>query len=98
MDADHVERGLAQRPRQSGDLFRVLAACYSIRPSHEARDLGGSSTLNLLVKDDGKRCVVRVYGPWLTTGRLAAMQDTRRFLAAEGIPCALPVPTRNGSS
>jgi len=50
------------------------------------------------VKDDGKRYVVRVYGPWQTTGRLAAMQDNHRFLATADIPHAIPIATRNGSS
>lgn len=98
MDTHYVERGLARRPPPSDDLFRALADRYGIRPRGETRDLGGSSTLNLQVEDDGMQYVVRVYRPWLTPGRLAAMQDTRRFLATAHIPCAIPVATRDNAS
>ncbi|MDQ3655807.1 MAG: phosphotransferase, partial [Chloroflexota bacterium] len=98
MDAHHVDRGPAQRPQPSDAVFRMLADRYGIRHTGEIRDLGGSSTLNLLVSDDERQYVVRVYRPWLTPGRLAAMQDARRHLATAGIPCTLPISTRDGAS
>lgn len=98
LDAHRVDRGPAQRPQSSDDLFRVLVDRYGIRPSGNARDLGGSSTLNLLVEDDGRRYVIRVYRLWMTSRRLAAMQTARRHLAAVGIPCALPISTHDGRS
>ncbi len=75
----------------------MLADRYGIRHTGEVRDLGGSSTLNLLVRDDERRYVVRVYRPWATAGRLAAMQGARRYLASAGIPCAVPTPTVDGA-
>lgn len=95
---ENVERGPAGRATESKDLDRMLADRYGIRPTGVARDLGGSSTLNLFMEDDGRRYVVRVYLRWVTTGRLAAMQDARRYLAAAGIPCAVPIPTIDGAS
>lgn len=74
MNANHVERGPAQRPRSSDELFRTLRDAYGIRNDGETRGLGGSSTLNPLVEDDARKVVVRVYRPWLTAERLAAMQ------------------------
>ena len=98
MISGKIERGLAQRPQPSDDLFRVLADRYGIGNIGETSDLGGSSTLNLLVRDDEREYVARVYRRWVTTGRLAAMQDARRYLAAAGIPCAVPIPTIDGAS
>ncbi len=93
MDTQRIERGPAGRARVSDELIRVLADRYGIGSTKESRDLGGSSTLNLLIEDDGKRYVVRVYRPWMTTARLAAMQDARHFLIDDGIPCVAPILT-----
>jgi len=81
----------------SVDLYRVLADRYGIRPGNETRDLGGSSTLNLFVEDHARPFVVRVYRPWLRSERLAAIQKARRYLAVNGIPCGLPLSTRDGA-
>jgi Phosphotransferase enzyme family len=64
----------------------------------EAVDLGGSSSLNLLVGDVGRRYVVRVHPPHVTPERLGAIHQARRALLAGGVPCAQPVPTRQGTA
>ncbi len=98
MKANHVDRGLTQRPQPSNAVFRVLADRYGIRHIGETRDLGGSSTLNLLVQGGQRRYVVRVYRPWMTPGRLAAMQGARRHLAQAGIPCVKPIRSLDGAT
>jgi hypothetical protein len=61
------------------DVMAMLRERYGIEGS-QARDLGGSSCLNLLVADGPARYVVRVYRPCVTAGRLAAIQLVRRTL------------------
>jgi len=97
MMPDKVDRGPAQRAHSSDSLLRVLAERYGVRYIAETRDLGGSSTLNLLIRNDERQYVARVYRPWVATGRLSAMQEARRHLAAAGIPCVIPFPTLDGA-
>jgi Ser/Thr protein kinase RdoA (MazF antagonist) len=59
-------------------------------------DLGGSSSLNLLVADSDCGYVVRVHRPHVTPQRLGAIHQARRAMAAGGVPCAPLVPTRQG--
>jgi homoserine kinase type II len=98
MIPERVDRGPAQRAAPSDTLFRVLVDRYGIRNIAETRDLGGSSTLNLLIRDDERRYVARVYRPWVAIGRLSAMQAARRHLSTAGIPCVIPHPTLDGAS
>jgi Ser/Thr protein kinase RdoA (MazF antagonist) len=63
-----------------------------------AVDLGGSSSLNLLVVHADRRSVVRVHRPHVTPGRLGAIHQARRALLAGGVPCAAPVPTLHGAA
>jgi homoserine kinase type II len=79
-------------------LFRALRDRYGIRDSGGGRDLGGSSNLNLLLADTGRRYVVRVHRPWVTPARLTDMQLVREHLAGSGVPCALTLPTCDGES
>ena len=69
---------------------------YDLDGTNEARDLGGSSNLNLLVAAGGGRYVARVYRPYVTASRLDAIQRVRRELANGGVPSAEVVPTRDG--
>ena len=62
-----------------------------------AVDLGGSSSLNLLVDAAEGRYVARVHRPHLTPERLAAIHQARTALRAGGVPCTLPVPTLDGA-
>jgi Ser/Thr protein kinase RdoA (MazF antagonist) len=66
--------------------------------SAEAVDLGGSSSLNLLVGEADRRYVARVHRPHVTPERLGAIHQARRALLAGGVPCAPPVPTQRGAA
>jgi Ser/Thr protein kinase RdoA (MazF antagonist) len=66
--------------------------------SAETVDLGGSSSLNLLVGEADRRYVARVHRPHVTPERLGAIHQARRALLAGGVPCAPPVPTLRGAA
>jgi len=97
MSIEGVARGPASRAVVSPRLFAALNDQYGIRGA-DRQELGGSSNLNLLLTDGPQRYVVRVYRPWVTEARLADLQLVRRHLARGGVPCAPPIPTRNGES
>jgi homoserine kinase type II len=98
VSTEEVARGPASRGVASPGLFAVLRDEYGLGDGNRARDLGGSSNLNLLLSAAGHRYVVRVYRPWVTTARLADMQRVRRHLAHGGVPCVPPISTRSGES
>jgi Ser/Thr protein kinase RdoA (MazF antagonist) len=75
-----------------GDLEEFLRAHWGVRPADAAPDLGGSANLNLLVTDGRSLRVARVYRPFVTSERVAALQAVRRHLARHGIPCVEPIP------
>ena len=54
-DADGGRRGLRARPGR--ELSRALADQWGLEPAAEWIDLGGSSSLNLLVASAGRRFV-----------------------------------------
>ena len=93
-DADGGRRGL--RPRPGPDLFQALGDHYGLDRSAAGVDLGGSSSLNLLVGDGERRYVARAHRASVTPGRLDAIHQARRALRAGGVPCARPVPTLRG--
>jgi Ser/Thr protein kinase RdoA (MazF antagonist) len=80
----------------SADLEEFLRAHWGVRPAGAAPDLGGSSNLNLLVTGGASLRVARIYRPFVTGQRVAALQAVRRHLARHGVPCAQPVPARGG--
>lgn len=98
MGIDGVARGPAGRAAISPRLLAALRDHYGLREGDRARDLGGSSNLNLLLTEGRDRYVIRVYRPWVTAARLAAMQLVRRHLARGGVPCAEPISGRSGES
>jgi aminoglycoside phosphotransferase (APT) family kinase protein len=69
-DADNGRRGLRAQP--GPDLFQALREHWGLRVVPGGNDLGGSSSLNLLVGDGGRRYVARVHRPHVTPERLAA--------------------------
>jgi Ser/Thr protein kinase RdoA (MazF antagonist) len=79
----------------SADLEEFLRAHWGVRPA-AAPDLGGSANLNLLVTDGRSLRVARVYRPFVTDQRVAALQEVRHHLARHGIPCARPISTLSG--
>ncbi len=93
-DAAAGQRGT--RAIVSADLEELLQAHWGVRPARAAPDLGGSANLNLLVTDGRSLRVARVYRPFVTGQRVAALQAVRDHLARHGIPCAPPIPARGG--
>jgi Ser/Thr protein kinase RdoA (MazF antagonist) len=94
-DADGGRRGLRARPGPS--LLHALRDRYGLDWSAEAVDLGGSSSLNLLVGVTDRRYVVRVHRPHVTPARLGAIHQARGVLLAGGVPCAPLVRTLQGA-
>jgi Ser/Thr protein kinase RdoA (MazF antagonist) len=97
MGRDNAGNGLrGVRATPCPRLYELLRDCYGLEGADEARDLGGSSNLNLLVETGGVGYVARVYRPYVSASRLEAIQRVRRELARGGVPCAEAVPTRDG--
>jgi homoserine kinase type II len=92
-DAAGGRRGLRAVP--SPRLFEALKDRYGIEGADHC-DLGGSSSLNLLLAGNAGRCVVRVYRPYVTPARLEDVQRVRRHLAGNGVPCSELITTRDG--
>jgi Ser/Thr protein kinase RdoA (MazF antagonist) len=93
-DAGNGRRGARAAPTPA--LLALLRDRYGLPGTDAARDLGGSSNLNLLIPAAG--CVARVYRPYVSASRLEAIQQARRVLAEGGVPCAEAVLTRDGAS
>jgi Ser/Thr protein kinase RdoA (MazF antagonist) len=93
-DANGGRRGL--RPRLTPGLLRALEDHYELPKAARPVDLGGSSSLNLLLADDRDQRLVRVYRSHVTTGRLSAVHHVRRVLSAAGVPTAGIIETRGG--
>lgn len=87
-------RGLRATP--SPALLAAVCAQYEIATINEFVDLGGSSSLNLLVHDGERRYVLRVYRPYVTDARLEALHIVRRVLIAGGVPVSVALATRDG--
>jgi Ser/Thr protein kinase RdoA (MazF antagonist) len=87
-------RGLRARP--SAALFQAVRQAYGINGLEDSIDLGGSSSLNLLVTDDHSRFVVRVYRPYVSEARLADIQLARKALGAGGVPSSKVLSTLDG--
>lgn len=93
-DAGHGRRGL--RPRLTRALAHAITREYGVPVGVASADLGGSANLNLLVRGDGDRVVIRVYRSHVGPDRVAAIQRARTHLAAQGVPCVRPIATRQG--
>lgn len=87
-------RGLRAQP--SAKLFQVVCDSYGIHHLEDSIDLGGSSSLNLLVTEDRNRYVVRVYRPYLTESRLADYKLVAQKLSANGVPVPELLSTLSG--
>jgi len=97
MKMDNAGNGLrGLRASPSPELFKALRDSYEIDGGEDVVDLGGSSNLNLLVSNDFRQYVVRVYRPYVTETRLGAIHLVRRELTARGVPCPEVVATRDG--
>ena len=91
-DAAGGVRGLRATP--SPELFEAVRDHYGLNSVEGVVDLGGSSSLNVLVQDGDRRYVVRVYRPYVTAARLGDLHLVRGKLAAGGVPCPDILPTR----
>lgn len=83
----------APDPASSPELLDFVAHRYDLGVE-TAVDLGGSFNLNLLIDHH----VLRVYGPWVSSERLADCQRIRTVLAGRGIPVPGLVPAVDGST
>jgi Ser/Thr protein kinase RdoA (MazF antagonist) len=93
-DAEGGFRGTRARP--SPELLAAFRDAYGIPCTDAPVDLGGSSSLNLLVGHADARCVLRVYRPHVTATRLRDTQLVRGQLSAAGVPCPELLATRDG--
>jgi len=99
MKMDNAGSGLrGLRASMSLELFEALRDCYGIDSGEDVVDLGGSSNLNLLVSDDTRQYVLRVYRPYVTEARLEDIQLVKRELTARGVPCSEVVATQDGQT
>src|SRR5579859_5447634 len=98
MSNDNAGNGLrGSRATLSPELLACLRERYGLDDTGDrpegTRDLGGSSALNLLVTAGGRRCVARIYRPYVSAARLEDIQRVRHVLTRGGVPCAEGVPT-----
>lgn len=94
-DAGGGRRG--RRPSASTELVEAVRREYGLSLLG-ARDIGGSTNLNLLADRGDSHLVVRAYRAHVTSARVSAIQEVRACLAANGLPCAEPVLTRGGAT
>jgi Ser/Thr protein kinase RdoA (MazF antagonist) len=87
-------RGL--RATLSPELLEVVRDRYGLGSLNGVLDLGGSSSLNLLVQDRNLRYVVRVYRPYVTEARLGDLHLVRRELTTGGVPCPDGLAAQDG--
>lgn len=87
-------RGL--RATSSPELFEGLSKYYKLEAGNDVIDLGGSSSLNLLVTENQRRYVVRVYRPYVTEARLQLISLMQHTLTAQGIPCPKVITSQEG--
>jgi Ser/Thr protein kinase RdoA (MazF antagonist) len=79
----------------SPELFEAVRTHYGLSWDGEPRDCGGVN-LNLQLPTEGEGHVVRVYAPWTSSERLAAIQSVRTSLIVAGLPFVPPLDTRSG--
>ncbi|HET8628787.1 MAG TPA: phosphotransferase [Thermomicrobiales bacterium] len=86
-----------ERPAPSARLLDHLRRRHGLAWAGDPVDLGGSSSLNLLVRDRGGDVVVRVHRAWLEPARLTAIQAVRSALREAELPVAETIPALDGS-
>ena len=88
---------ISERPAPSARLLQHLQLRYGLSWSGDPVDLGGSSSLNLLLRDSRGDVVARVHRDWLEPARLTSIQGVRSALHAAGLPFPKPIPALDGS-
>lgn len=87
---------LSPRGRVSRELVSVVSTRYGFHPASAYHELGDSFNLNFVLRDGGRRLVVRLYRSSMTAERLEAIQGVRQFLIDGGLPFAPLLPTVAG--
>lgn len=80
-------------PTLSPELLDFVTEAYGLSVTSPV-DLGGSFNLNVLLDQR----VLRVYGPWVGSERLADLQQIRGALLRRGVPIPHLVPAVDGST
>lgn len=88
---------ISERPIPSARLLEHLQLRYGLRWARDPVDLGGSSSLNLLLRDRRGDVVARVHRDWLKPARLIAIQAVRSALRQADLPFPEPIPALDGS-
>jgi Ser/Thr protein kinase RdoA (MazF antagonist) len=88
---------LSERPIPSAQLLKHLQLRHGLSWAGDPVDLGGSSSLNLLLHDRRGDVVARVHRNRLTSARLTSIQAVRCALRDAGLPFPEPVPAVDGS-
>jgi homoserine kinase type II len=92
-DAGNGSRGL--RPTLTPAVADAVLRTWGINCANGV-DLGGSTSLNLLVNAGHRSLVVRVHRRHVTAARVEALQLAREAAVLGGVPVARPVLGRNG--
>ena len=88
---------IPDRPVPSARLLAHLQRRHGLAWAGDPVDLGGSSSLNLRLRERRGDVVVRVHRAWVAPARLTAVQAVRAALRAAGLPVPEPVPARDGA-
>jgi Ser/Thr protein kinase RdoA (MazF antagonist) len=86
---------MISRATITSDLLDAVRAAYGISWDGEPRDCGGVN-LNVHLPSADGGYVVRVYAPWTSRQRLAAIQTVRTALVEAGLPFVLPLNALSG--
>ena len=88
---------IPERPIPSAQLLEHLRLRHGLKWTGGPVDLGGSSSLNLLLRDTRRDVVVRVHRAWLEPARLTSIQAVRSALREAELPFAETIPALDGS-
>jgi Ser/Thr protein kinase RdoA (MazF antagonist) len=89
---------IPDRPVPTARLLKHLQFRYGLEWAGAPVDLGGSSSLNLRLRDArAGDVVVRIHRPWLEPARLTAIQAVRSALRKAELPFAETIPAIDGS-
>jgi homoserine kinase type II len=81
------------------DLLTHIKKEYGLDfDNKSAKDLGGSYSRNILLPTDKGKYVARVYQAYVTIARLVDVQNTRKYLNANGVPTTRVIPTLQGKN
>ncbi len=88
---------IPERPVPSARLLDHLRLRHGLEWAGTPVDLGGSSSLNLLLRGTRGDVVVRVHRAWLQPARLTAIQAVRSALREAALPFAETIAALDGS-